>query len=131
MQNNLTTVEQLNALNAKICELLQVNADKAETVVSETLQQIVALEFYNNLALSIVLTLISFLLCYVIVKLVNKVFIDGESPEQAVFIVMLGGAIFGLAFALAHSIMSVIPALIKASVAPNLIIIEKLGDVIK
>ena len=36
MQNNLTTVEQLNALSAKICELLQVNADKAETVVPET-----------------------------------------------------------------------------------------------
>ena len=89
------------------------------------------MEFYNNLVLSIVLTLISFLLCYVIVKLVNKVFIEGDSPEQAVFIVMLGGSIFGLAFALAHLIMSVIPALIKASVAPNLIIIEKLGEVIK
>lgn len=131
MQNNLTTVEQLNALSAKICELLQVNADKAETVVPETLQQIVALEFYNNLALCIVLTLISFLLCYVIVKLVPKVFIEGDSPEQAVFIVMLGGLMFGLAFALAHLIMSVIPTLIKASVAPNLIIIEKLGEVIQ
>ena len=54
-----------------------------------------------------------------------------KNDERAVFIVMLGGAIFGLAFALAHLIMSVIPALIKASVAPNLIIIEKLGDVIK
>lgn len=131
MQNNLTTVEQLNALNAKICELLQVNADKAETVVPETLQQIVALELYNNLALFIVLTLISFLLCYVIVKLVHKVFIEGEYPEQAVFIVMLGGAIFGLSFALTHLIKSVIPAFVKASVAPNLIIIEKLGEVIK
>lgn len=131
MQNNLTTVEQLDALSAKICELLQVNADKAETVVPETLQQIVALEFYNNLTLSIVLTLISFLLCYVIVRLVRKIFIEGDSSEQAIFIVMLGVLMFGLAFALVHLIVSVIPTLIKASVAPNLIIIEKLGEVIK
>ena len=131
MQNNLTTVEQLNALSAKICELLQVNADKAETVVPETLQQIVALEFYNNLVLSIVLTLISFLLCYVIVRLVRKIFIEGDSSEQAIFIVMLGVLMFGLAFALVHLIVSVIPTLIKASVAPNLIIIEKLGEVIQ
>lgn len=131
MQNNLTTVEQLDALSVKICELLQVNADKAETVVPETLQQIVALEFYNNLALCIVLTLISFLLCYVIVKLVRKIFIEGDSPEQAIFIVLLGSLMFGLTFALVHLIMSVIPTLIKASVAPNLIIIEKLGEVIK
>lgn len=131
MQNNLTTVEQLDALSAKICELLQVNADKAETVVPETLQQIVALEFYNNLVLSIVLTLISFLLCYVIVRLVRKIFIEGDSSEQAIFIVMLGVLMFGLAFALVHLIVSVIPTLIKASVAPNLIIIEKLGEVIQ
>ena len=131
MQNNLTTVEQLDALSVKICELLQVNADKSETVVPETLQQIVALEFYNNLALCIVLTLISFLLCYVIVKLVHKVFTEGDSSEQAIFIVMIGGLSFGLAFALVHLIISVIPTLVKASVAPNLIIIEKLGEVIQ
>ena len=44
----LESIEQLDALGTKICELLQVGIDKASVVVPETLQQIVAWTLYNN-----------------------------------------------------------------------------------
>ena len=44
---NINSIEQLDALGAKICELLQVEIDKANIVVSETLQQIVAWQMWN------------------------------------------------------------------------------------
>ena len=41
----IQSIEQLDALSVKICELLQVGIDKASVVVPETLQQIVAWQF--------------------------------------------------------------------------------------
>lgn len=38
----IESIEQLDALGVKICEMLQVGIDKANTVVPETLQQMVA-----------------------------------------------------------------------------------------
>ena len=39
----IQSIEQLDALGTKICELLQVGIDKASVVVPETLQQIVGI----------------------------------------------------------------------------------------
>lgn len=130
---NIESIEQLDALGVKICEMLQVGIDKANTVVPETLQQIVAWEIWGNAITSIILVAIIVALIRIIVPLFKKVISDFANDDDSFIISGLAIGICSVCALLAFMYLSFesLPSLIKALVAPNLVIIEQLGGLVK
>lgn len=129
----IESIEQLDALGTKICELLQVGIDKANTVVPETLQQMVAWEIWGNAITSIFLAIVIVALIRIIVPLCKRFISDVANDDEA-FIIR--GAVIVVCFvcvllSLIHLLEESLPSLIKALVAPNLVIIEQLGGLVK
>lgn len=129
----IQSIEQLDALSAKICELLQVGIDKASVVMPETLQQIVAWQMWNNGTLSI-LSFVVIIISFILIKHTFKKFVEGIDKDGELIKAARGiaiaicGMISFLSFLL---LSSTIPALIKVLTAPNLVIIEQLGGLVK
>lgn len=130
----ISSIEQLDALSAKICELLQVGIDKASIVVPETLQQIVAWTLYKNATMSVMLVIIIAVLGYITISLLKK-FVSTSKEFDDPTIIMYGvgvsvcfSALMSLSVYLSFESL---PSLIKALVAPNLVIIEQLGGLVK
>lgn len=129
----IESIEQLDALDTKICELLQVGIDKANTVVPETLQQIVAWEIWGNAIASIFLAIVIVALIRIIVPLCKRFISDVANDDEAF---ILRGAVIVVCsvcvlVSLIHLLGESLPSLIKALIAPNLIIIEQLGGLMK
>ena len=127
----INSIEQLDALGTKICELLQVGIDKANTVVPETLQQIVAWTLYNNAATSLFLVALTAFLTWIMIPLCKKCVSAGDDPVVMMYGAGTVGCFIGIAMACEHLTTESIPLLIKALVAPNLVIIEQLGGLVK
>ena len=129
----INSIEQLDALGAKICELLQVGIDKANIVVPETLQQIITWQIWNNIVLSI-LSFIIMIFTFVLGKYFAKKFIEGFDKDDDLIEAARGGIIAICVAAFLSSFLiflQTIPALIKVLTAPNLVIIEQLGGLVK
>ena len=129
----IESIEQLDALGVKICELLQVGIDKAITVVPETLQQIVAWQIWGNAITSIILAIVIAALIRILVPLCKR-FISAVANDDADFIIQ--GAVIAVCsvcvlLSLIHLLKESLPSLIKALIAPNLVIIEQLGGLVK
>ena len=127
----INSIEQLDALGTKICELLQVGIDKANTVVPETLQQIVAWTLYNNAITSLFLVALIALLTWIMIPLCKKCVSAGDDPVVMMYGGVASGCLIGITMACVHLMTESIPSLIKALVAPNLVIIEQLGGLVK
>ena len=129
----INSIEQLDALGVKICEMLQVGIDKASIVVPETLQQIVAWQMWNNGTLSI-LSFVVIIISFILIKHTFKKFIEGIDKDGEFIKVVRGNviAICAVISFLSFLLLSItIPALIKVLTAPNLVIIEQLGGLVK
>ena len=129
----IESIEQLDALGVKICEMLQVGIYKANTVVPETLQQIVAWETWGNAITSIFLVIVIVALIRIMVPL-SKRFISDVVNDDEAFIIR--GAVIVVcsvcvSISLIHLLTESLPSLIKALIAPNLVIIEQLGGLVK
>lgn len=129
----IESIEQLDALGVKICELLQVGIDKANTVVPDTLQQIVAWEIWRNAIVSIFLVAFIVALIRIIVPLCKKVIrdIDDVAPHTLIYEITITISSYCALCAIAYLSFESLPSLIKALVAPNLVIIEQLGGLVK
>lgn len=127
----IESIEQLDALGVKICEMLQVGIDKANTVVPETLQQIVAWTLYNNATTSLFLVALIALLTWIMIPLCKKCVLNSDNPVVMMYGTGAAGCFIGIAMACEQLITESIPLLIKALVAPNLVIIEQLGGLVK
>lgn len=129
----IESIEQLDALGVKICEMLQVGIDKASIVVPETLQQIVAWQMWNNGTLSI-LSFVVIIISFILIKHTFKKLIEGIDKDGEFIKVVRGNviAICAVISFLSFLLLSItIPALIKVLTAPNLVIIEQLGGLVK
>ena len=129
----IESIQQLDALGVKICEMLQVGIDKANTAVPETLQQIVAWQIWGNAITSIFLAIVIVALIRILVPLCKR-FISDVVNDDGAFIVR--GAVIVVCFvclsiSLIHLSTESLPSLIKVLIAPNLIIIEQLGGLVK
>ena len=129
--NKINSIEHLDALGVKICEILQVGIDKANIVVPETLQQLVAWTLYKNATMSLFLIAIIALLAWIMIPLCKKCVSDDDDPVIIMYGIGTGGCFIGITIACVHLITESIPLLIKALVAPNLVIIEQLGGLVK
>lgn len=123
----IQSVEQLDALGAKICELLQVGIDKANTVVPETLQQIVAWQMWSSFGeLAILSLLIAFsFFGFLFIAIKRK-----ELGEEFIFVGLCMDFILSIIL-ISALIFRTVPSLFKVFVAPNLVIIEQLGGLVK
>ena len=120
----INSIEQLDALGAKICELLQVGIDKANTVVPETLQQIVAWQMWS--CFGELITIGSLLMiCFFILICICK---TGDKEDFTCTLIV---SIFPVMALIGMLIFHTIPHLTKVFVAPNLVIIEQLGGLVK
>lgn len=129
----IESIQQLDALGVKICEMLQVGIDKANTVVPETLQQIVAWEIWGNAITSIFFAIVIVALIRIIVPLCRRFISDVASDDEAF---VIRGAVLVVCsvcvlVSLIHLLEESLPSLIKALIAPNLVIIEQLGGLVK
>lgn len=129
----IESIEQLDALGVKICEMLQVGIDKTNTVVPETLQQIVAWKIWGNAIASIFLAIVIVALIRIIVPLCRRFISDVANDDEAF---ILRGAVIVVCsvcvlVSLIHLLRESLPSLIKALIAPNLVIIEQLGGLVK
>lgn len=127
----IQSIEQLDALGTKICELLQVGIDKASVVIPETLQQIVAWTLYNNATTSLFLVALIALLSWIMIPLCKKCVSVGDDPVIMLYGAGTVGCFIGITMACVHLMTESIPLFIKALVAPNLVIIEQLGGLVK
>lgn len=127
----IESIEQLDALGVKICEMLQVGIDKANTVVPETLQQMVAWTLYNNAIMSLFLVALITLLAWIMIPLCKKCVSADDDPVVIMYGSVAGVCLIGITMACVHLMTESIPSLIKALVAPNLVIIEQLGGLVK
>lgn len=136
VMEKINSIEQLDALGVKICEMLQVGIDKASIVVPETLQQIVAWVLYKNVATSIMLIAVIWALTPITISLFKNFipkFEKADDFDSSLFIQSMGIITFSSVL-LASSVCLItesIPCFIKALVAPNLVIIEQLGGLVK
>ena len=134
--NKINSIEQLDALSAKICELLQVGIDKASIVVPETLQQIVAWVLYKNVATSIMLIAVIWALTPITISLFKNFipkFEKADDFNSSLLIQSIGIIMCSLVLLLSsvYLFTESIPLFIKVLVAPNLVIIELLGGLMK
>lgn len=127
----IESIEQLDALGVKICEMLQVGIDKANTVVPETLQQMVAWTLYNNAIMSLFLIAVIAVLIWIMIPLCKKCVSSGDNPVVMMYGAGAGMCVIGILALCEQLITEAIPLLIKALVAPNLVIIEQLGGLVK
>lgn len=127
----IESIEQLDALGVKICEMLQVGIDKANTVVPETLQQMVAWTLYNNAIMSLFLMAVIAVLIWIMIPLCKKCVSSGDNPVVMMYGAGVAGCFIAIATSCEQLITESIPLLIKAIVAPNLVIIEQLGGLVK
>lgn len=130
----IQSIEQLDALGVKICEMLQVGIDKANTVVPETLQQIVAWTLYKNATMSLMLVIIIAVLGCITISLLKKFASTFEKFDDPTIILYGVGVTVCFSALMSSSVYLMtesIPLLIKALVAPNLVIIEQLGGLVK
>ena len=118
----IQSIEQLDTLGTKICELLQVGIDKASVVVPETLQQIVAWTLYNNATTSLFLVALIALLAWIMIPLCKKCVSIGDDPVIMMYGTGASGCFIGIAMACVHLMTESIPLFIKALVAPNLVL---------
>ena len=131
----INSIEQLDALSAKICEMLQVGIDKASVVIPETLQQIVAWQIWGNAIASIFLVVFIVALIRIIVQLCKKVILDIDdvdvAPHTLIYEITITISSFCVLCAIVYLSFESLPSFIKALVAPNLVIIEQLGGLVK
>lgn len=129
----IESIEQLDVLGVKICEMLQVGIDKASIVVPETLQQIVAWQMWSNGTLSI-LSFVVIIISFILIKHTFKKSIEGIDKDGE-FIKVVRGNVIAICAVISFLsfllLSSTIPALIKVLTAPNLVIIEQLGGLVK
>lgn len=131
----IKSIEQFDALGVKICELLQVGIDKASTVVPDTLQQIVAWQIGINSFYTVVDVLLVILFSIIACKTGKMLIADLNSAMGSSdgFIGFIGFSISCVVIFATTIIFStkICPALIKVLTAPNLVIIEQLGGLVK
>lgn len=117
----MQTLEQLDKVGTKICELLNVSIDKAGIVIPETMQQYINYTICVN---SILLTIMTIILILVGIH-IKKSFTSYE-PENVIIIGFEVTAIVVIVMAY----MVVLTTLLKAFIAPNILVIEKFSQLV-
>ena len=126
----IQTIEQLDKVGLKICEMLNVSIDKASTFIPETFQQYIQYVIATDVFLLILFPIIIFVCWFARHKILHsKIVIELDDQEEVTVLTTCGCIVISF-FSILIWMVSILD-LIEAILAPNMLIIEKLSELSK
>lgn len=119
----IQTIEQLDKVGIKICEMLNIGIDKASLVLPETMQQFINYTIVSNS----IICFLSFIFIGLIVSAILKIK-DSFPAEADDPLICIGGGILTSGSIIAFILSSI--ELMKVTIAPNIVLIEKFSQLI-
>ena len=127
--DKIQTIEQLDKVGLKICEMLNVSIDKASVIIPETFQQFIYFTIASDALEVVLLTLGMFVMWFLRSKLLNNKLgidiVDDEARDIVTSVTFIIASIVSLFFVVCWVIN--VFEILKAILAPNMLIIEKLS----
>lgn len=128
----IQTIEQLDKVGLKICEMLNVSIDKASVILPETFQQFIYFTIASDALEMVLLPLGVFVMWFLRSKLLNNKLgidiVDGEAREVVTSLTFIIASIVSLIFAICWVIN--VFEILEAILAPNMLIIEKFSQLV-
>lgn len=119
----IQTIEQLDKVGTKICELLNVSINKAGIVIPETMQQYIN---YTICVDSILLTIMTIILILIGIHIKN--FFTSPESEDSIIIGFEAAVIVIVMIVMVYIVL--FTELLKAFIAPNMLVIEKFSQLV-
>lgn len=128
--DKIQTIEQLDKVGLKICEMLNVSIDKASTIIPETFQQYIQYVIATDAFLLILFPIIIFVCWFARHKILHsKIVIELDEQEEVTVLTTIGCIVISF-FSILIWVVCILD-LIEAILAPNMLIIEKLSELSK
>ncbi len=128
--DKIQTIEQLDKVGLKICEMLNVSIDKASTFIPETFQQYIQYVIATDVFLLMLFPIIIFVCWFARHKILHSKMVIELDDQEEVTVLTTCGCIVISFFSILIWIISILD-LIEAILAPNMLIIEKLSELSK
>ena len=126
----IQTIEQLDKVGLKICEMVNVSIDKASTFIPETFQQYIQYVIATDVFLLMLFPIIIFVCWFARHKILHsKIVIELDDQEEVTVLTTCGCIVISF-FSILIWIVSILD-LIEAILSPNMLIIEKLSELSK
>lgn len=130
--DKIQTIEQLDKVGLKICEMLNVSIDKASVILPETFQQFIYFTIASDALEMVLLPLGVIVMWFLRSKLLNNKLgidiVDGEAREVVTSLTFIIASIVSLIFAICWVIN--VFEILEAILAPNMLIIEKFSQLV-
>ena len=128
----IQTIEQLDKVGLKICEMLNVSIDKASVILPETFQQFIYFTIASDALEMVLLPLGVFVMWFLRSKLLNNKLgidiVDGEARDVVTSLTFIIASVVSLSFAICWFIN--VFEILEAILAPNMLIIEKFSQLV-
>ena len=125
--DKIQTIEQLDEVGLKICEILNASIDKASVILPETFQQFIYFTIALDALEMILLPICLFIIWFLRNKLLNNKLgidiVDSEAREIVTTVTFIIASVTSVFFVIGW-ILNVFEIL-KAILAPNILIVEK------
>lgn len=128
--DKIQTIEQLDKVGLKICEMLNVSIDKASTFIPETFQQYIQYVIATDIFLLMLFPIIIFVCWFARHKILHSKMVIELDDQEEVTVLTTCGCIVISFFSILIWVVSILD-LIEAILAPNMLIIEKLSELSK
>ena len=128
--DKIQTIEQLDKVGLKICEMLNVSIDKASIFIPETFQQYIQYVIVTDAFLLILFPIIIFACWFARHKILHSKIVTELDDQEEVTVLTTCGCIVISFFSILIWVISMLD-LIEAILAPNILIIEKLTELSK
>lgn len=128
--DKIQTIEQLDKVGLKICEMLNASIDKASVILPETFQQYIQYVIVTDAFLLILFPIIIFACWFARHKILHsKIVIECDDQEEVNVLTTCGCIVISF-FSILIWVVSILD-LIEAILAPNMLIIEKFSELSK
>lgn len=128
--DKIQTIEQLDKVGLKNCEMLNVSIDKASTIIPEIFQQYIQYVIATDAFLLIVFPIIVFVCWFARHKILHSKTISNCYDQEEAIVLITYNCII-ISFILTILWITYMLDFIKAILAPNMLIIEELSELSK
>ena len=128
--DKIQTIEQLDKVGLKICEMLNVSIDKTSTIIPETFQQYIQYVIATDTFLLMLFPIIIFTCWFTRHKIIHSKIVIELDDQNEVNMLITIGCIGVSCFSILIWVYSILE-LIEAILAPNILIIEKISELSK
>ena len=128
--DKIQTIEQLDKVGLKLCEMMNVSIDKASTIIPETFQQYIQYVIATDVFLLMLFPIIIFTCWFARHKILHSKIVIENDEEEEVTVLTTCICIVISFFSILIWVVSILD-LIEAILAPNILFIEKLSELSK